>query len=63
MLLYLQELLSLKKTYRKYYNVDVDFCTIDIENRRLVPIHDVLKQLKHLKKELNEKVMKEVAEP
>ena len=63
MLLYLKVLLDLKRIYKKYYNLDVDFCTIDIENKRLVSIHDVLKQLKRLKKELNEKMIREVAEP
>ncbi len=62
MLLYLRELLELKRIYKTYYNLDVEFCTVDIENKRLVSIHDILKQLKHLKKELNEK-LREVAEP
>lgn len=62
MLLYLRELLELKRIYKTYYNLDVEFCTVDIENKRLISINDILKQLKHLKKELNEN-LREVAEP
>ena len=62
MLLYLRELLELKRIYKTYYNLDVEFCTVDIENKRLISINDILKQLKHLKKELNEN-LREAAEP
>jgi len=36
---------------------------LDLKRIYLVSIHDVLKQLKRLKKELNEKMIREVAEP
>lgn len=58
MLLYIKGLLALKKIYKNHYNLDVDFCTIDIENRRLVSLRDYLK---HLKK-LDEKIIGEFFE-
>ncbi len=61
-LLFLRELLKLKRLYREEHNLNVEFYTIDVENKQLIPLQQVLRQLKQLNK-VDENIIREIAKP
>jgi len=65
MLLFMEGLLKLRKIYREKYdiNVDFNFYTIDVENKRFISLEEILKLLKHLKKISEEVKIREISEP
>ncbi len=48
MLMFLEQLLDLRKIYRRKHNLEVDFCTIDVERKRFVSLDEMLSRLKSI---------------
>jgi hypothetical protein len=48
LLLYIKDLIKLKRIYKERHGLNVDFFTVDIKGRRLVPMKAILQKLKEL---------------
>lgn len=62
-LLFIEGLLKLRKIYREKYGIDVDFYTIDVENKRFISLEEILKQLRCLKEIASKITIREITEP
>jgi len=57
-LTYLKSLAVLRRIYKTKHGIDVKFYTLDVENETLIPLEDIIRQLKELIKQIDEDRLK-----
>lgn len=53
-LTYLKSLTGLRKIYKTEHGISVKFYTVDVENEKLIPLEEIIKRLRELKKQIEE---------